>query len=330
MQDVFYLFYQNITSLGTLGKNVPLRLELTAEYNFFWWILQYNNNDNLDEAEIEQCLQIVNLSLLRLLEKDHIPRVNTNTFVEIISNIKSLVNKIHSRFLEEGNLVAEIVTILILYILKLSDVEIIQQITDLIQQILPRIKSLPKSSRNFSNVFKFSISKINANLDESEPMVDYLILAQAACLFRLNKQKECFEVLQNNPEVKEKNLWWYLRALNAFVLEDYDQSLAILLSATSPIIDRMKCRYYILQGRLYSRNDGHTEALSCFGKAKEASPETLAVYYYLGEEYGKMGLGDMVVESFEELTRVGIGLMNDKIFQFFFNALFFFFFRIWV
>lgn len=225
--------------------------------------------------------------------------------MEIIENIKLLINLIHTKFSKVANLILEMIIVIILYILKCSnDEEIIKFYVELINHELLKIQSMKLKNESVNNFFKFSISKVNSNAGNQESVIDYLLIIQAACLLRLNKNKECRDLIRKYSKVNEESIWRYLGAFNAFIMEDYDQSLGFLLSVTTPIKDRLKCRYYILQGRLYSRNKDHMEAVKFFGQAKEVCDDVLATYYYLGEEYMKIGLNDMAIESFEGLIKV--------------------------
>ena len=234
--------------------------------------------------------------------------MHSNTFLEIINNIRELLNQPHESFQKTGNLILEIILLILLYILKRKNqIEVIEHFGEVVFLTLLKIQALHNSNENldsYRNLFKFGLAKCNCNAGEPEDITEHFLIIKAACLTSLNRHKESLTLLRKNSGIKNTNLWCYLAALNSFLLENYDQSVGFLLSEARINIEKLKSRYLILQARLHSKNGDHKEALNGFRKAKELSPNMLVVYYYLGEEYGKMGLNHLVVESFESMVKV--------------------------
>lgn len=219
-----------------------------------------------------------------------------------------LLDHPHDNFSEIGNLILEIILIVLLFILKINKhTEVTERFGEVIFLALLKTQSLQVNNENlqkYNNLFKFGITKCNCNVGEPENLIEHWLIIKAACLTTSNRHKESLTVLRKNSGIKEKNLWGYIAALNLFLLENYDQSFGFLLNEIRPNTGKLKSRYLILQGRIHSNNGDHKEALNCFRRAKELNSDMLVVYYYLGEEYGKMGLTHMVVESFEEMVKV--------------------------
>lgn len=169
------------------------------------------------------------------------------------------------------------------------------------------VKDFASPCTSYEKLFKFGFPKINNTVSNYSGSIDNLYVIKCLCSFMGKKYESVLQILRENLKCTGSSLLCYLGALSCFMLEDLSQCLGFLnMSNGLECGGELKSRINILLGRALSRKGDHKKALKCFKEAVECSPHIPATYYYMGEEYGKMGLDDDMIECFQNLARVSI------------------------
>ncbi|KAK6620685.1 hypothetical protein RUM43_010980 [Polyplax serrata] len=105
-------------------------------------------------------------------------------------------------------------------------------------------------------------------------------------------------LFHSNKELNEDECEEYLTVVNVGLCRGYIQKINL-----SNIEPHLKMRLLVLNGQLCSSNSKHKEAFNHFQEALQLSINSPVPFFYIGQESGKMGLYDLMVEYFEKLLK---------------------------
>lgn len=256
-----------------------------------------------------------------------------HTIEEITSTITDLQDLTIANNYTTASVILEILVTTLLFVFKFNNAQIIfkscsqflsSKLVKFGQQI-KAFKALEKFDENETEgkkLFKFGLSKLTLTAADDSHVFEYLVTINSICLFKSNQYKASLQCLKKYSVTEQKGLHLYLCALNCFQLGNLDLSLGFLLKTSSVVIEsQLQFRCYILQGKICAKNGDHKSAVQYFKKAKDLEPTSGTAYSCMGQEYGRMGLYNMMVECYQQALRVCSVIHCNviQIFIYFFN-----------
>lgn len=113
-------------------------------------------------------------------------------------------------------------------------------------------------------------------------------------------------------KAKWPSLWHYCEAIKRYEKEELNEALGFLLEGLStPCSVPLQCRFRVLLGQVYSAMGERQKALENFSTVIRLDRKNAITYYYQGREYGKMGLLDAMLKSYQNLVMVGTELRSS-------------------
>ncbi|KAL0275836.1 UNVERIFIED_CONTAM: hypothetical protein PYX00_003566 [Menopon gallinae] len=314
MQSELHKNYETIIALGLPGTIIPLQLELAAFFNFIWWNVYYVHfyNEDIDRRKY---LPVIQNGLRRVLgicsKMSNSPDIIEDILIDMQNSTVMGIKDIPT-----ASLMCELFELIILNCLQidqsLSFTELCSESTGMIINNMENLATGLAAVKDFispcelcERLFIFGYPNVNNTVSSHSVFIDNLYMIKSVCLFMMKKYEGVLKVMRKNLKCTGRSLWCYLGGLSCLRMEDLSQCSGFLVMSSGLDCDsELKSRFGLLRGCLLSRRGEHKEAFKCFKEVLEVSPQIAAGYYYMGEEYGKIGLDDDMTECFKNLARV--------------------------
>lgn len=153
-------------------------------------------------------------------------------------------------------------------------------------------------------LFKFNVNSGPSTYDDirMETILNNFAIFGCVLSTRLKERPSRYFATDS---VKSTPLWHYCEGLRNFEKQELKTALESLLKVSpSSLSDDLQCRYHNLLGRVYSEMGERQKALKSFTTAIQTDKNFGPAHYYQGREFGKMGLVDSMLKSYQNLVMV--------------------------
>lgn len=198
--------------------------------------------------------------------------------------------------------------------------EIMQFVTCVSQNNVDFLARDGIKEKTVGNVFfKFSVDSEPSTYDELSMEKSLNHFAQLGYILS-TRLKEKPSRYFSTDSVQLTPFWHYCEGLRSFEKNELKTALQHLLKVLpSSLSDYLQCRYHNLLGRVYSAMGERQKALKKFTTALEFDKNFCPAHYYQGREFGKLGLVDLMLKSYQNLVLVSFDKFScsrKKNFQF--------------